>query len=66
MTENLLGPGAAELTRRLRRASALADLEPSRRLDAKLGLDTASVTARLRRASELRDLCARLAQVGRR
>ena len=66
MTEDPRGPGAAELTRRLRRASALADLEPSRRLDAKLGLDTASVTARLRRASELRDLCARLARVGRR
>jgi hypothetical protein len=59
-------PGPSEVARRLRRASALADLRPERRLDAKLRLDAAGITARLRRASELRDLCARLARTGQR
>jgi hypothetical protein len=54
------------VTARLRAASALADLRPEHRLDAKLGLTAAGITARLKLASELRDLCARLQQTGRR
>jgi hypothetical protein len=50
---------------RLRQASDLADLDPGRRLDAKIGLDAARITSRLRRASDLRDLSLRLARLGR-
>jgi len=57
-------PDAAEVSRRLRRASALADLGPDRRLDAKIGLDAAHSTSRLRRASDLRDRCVQLARLG--
>ena len=48
------------ITARLREASALADLRPEHRLDAKIGLSPAAVTARLKLVSELRDLCLRL------
>jgi hypothetical protein len=65
MTTGSAPPTAAEVSRRLRRTSALADLDPDRRLDAKIGLDAAQVTSRLRRASDLRDLCMRLARLGR-
>jgi hypothetical protein len=58
-------PTAAEVSRRLRQASDLADLDPGRRLDAKIGLDAARITSRLRRASDLRDLSRRLARLGR-
>ena len=64
MTSGSIPPTAAEVSRRLQWASALADLSPDRRLDAKIGLDAARITARLRRASDLRDLCARLARLG--
>jgi hypothetical protein len=57
-------PSPREATRRLRRASALADLRPEMRLVGKIGLEAGAVTARLRRASELRDLCGRLARAG--
>jgi hypothetical protein len=65
MTTGCVPPTAAEVSRRLQRTSALANLDPDRRLDAKIGLDAAQVTSRLRRASDLRDLCARLARLGR-
>jgi len=65
MTTEATQPTAAEVGRRLRQTSALADLDPDRRLDAKIGLDAARVTSRLRRVSDLRDLCARLARLGR-
>jgi hypothetical protein len=66
MTSGSTPPTAAEVTRRLRLASALSDLNPDRRLDAKVGLDAPRVTSRLRWASDLRGLCARLARLGRR
>jgi hypothetical protein len=65
MTRGSAPPTVAEVTRRLRLASALSDLNPDRRLDAKVGLDAPRVTSRLRRASALRNLCARLARLGR-
>ena len=65
MTTGPTPPTAAEVSRRLRWTSALADLDPGRRLDAKIGLDAARITSRLRRASDLRDLCVRLARLGR-
>jgi hypothetical protein len=65
MTTGSAPPTAAEVSRRLRWTSALADLSPGRRLDAKIGLDAARITSRLRRASDLRDLCVRLARLGR-
>ena len=65
MMSGSIPPTAVEVCRRLQRTSALADLGPDRRLDAKIGLDAARITARLRRASDLRDLCARLARLGR-
>jgi hypothetical protein len=46
MTRGSTPPSAAEVTRRLRLASVLADLKPDRRLDAKVGLDAAGVTSR--------------------
>jgi hypothetical protein len=46
---------------RLRTVSALADLRPEHRLDAKLDMSPAGITARLKTASALRDLCLRLA-----
>ena len=49
------------ITARLRRASDLADLAPSRRLDAKLDMSPSGITRRLREASELLDLCRALA-----
>lgn len=51
---------AAAVTGRLREVSALADLRPEHRLDAKIGLSAAAVTARLKLASDLRDFCLRL------
>jgi hypothetical protein len=49
------------ITARLRRASDLADLAPTRRLDAKLDMSPAGITRRLREASELLELCRALA-----
>jgi len=51
----------AAITARLRRASELSDLDPARRLDAKLDMSAAGITRRLREASELLDLCRALA-----
>ena len=51
------------VTARLRAVSAVADLRPEHRLDAKIGLSAADVTARLKVASELRALCLRLASL---
>jgi hypothetical protein len=56
-----MSPAAIES--RLAAASALADLRPEHRLDAKIDLRPEAVTARLRIASELRDVCAALARV---
>lgn len=47
---------------RLERASALADLRPERRLDAKLDMSSAGIRRRLELVSELNELCAALAR----
>lgn len=52
----------AAITERLRAASALSDLHPERRLDAKLDMSPSAITKRLREASDLLDLCRKLAQ----
>jgi hypothetical protein len=49
-----------QVTARLKRASALSDLDASKRLDAKLGMSPEGVTKRLREASDLLRLCQRL------
>jgi hypothetical protein len=51
---------AAAIVARLRLASALSDLHPDRRLDAKLDMSPSAITRRLREASDLFDLCRRL------
>jgi len=48
------------VTARLRRASELSDLDPDRRLDAKINYSPEAVTARIREALELGRLCAAL------
>jgi hypothetical protein len=49
------------ITERLMRASALSDLSPARRLDAKLDMSPEGIMSRLREASELLELCQALA-----
>jgi hypothetical protein len=51
----------AAITERLRRASALSDLTPERRLDGKIDMSKSAVTARLRECADLLELCRRLA-----
>jgi hypothetical protein len=53
------------ITARLRAASALADLRPDHRLDAKIDLSPQAITDRLKSVSALRDLCARIAVASR-
>lgn len=53
-----LSPAAVE--RRLRQASAMSDLDPRTRLDAKLDMSPVGIAARLREAAELLDTCLRL------
>lgn len=52
----------AAITERLRIASALSDLHPERRLDAKIDMSPSAITKRLREASDLLELCRRLAR----
>lgn len=49
---------------RLRRASALSDLDSRRRLDAKVPMSAAAVAARLRAQSAARDACLAWARAG--
>lgn len=51
----------AALTERLCIVSALSDLHPERRLDAKIDMSPSAITRRLREVSDLLDLCRRLA-----
>lgn len=48
------------IAERLRLASALSDLHPDRRLEAKLDMSPAGIGGRLREASDLFELCRRL------
>lgn len=52
----------AAITARLRIASALSDLHPERRLDAKLDMSPSAITKRLREASDLLEVCRKLAR----
>ena len=54
----------AAIVARLRLASALSDLHPDRRLDAKLDMSPSAITRRLREASDLLDICRRLDSLG--
>lgn len=47
----------AAIDARLRRVSALADLRPEARLEAKLDMSAEGIDRRLRQVSELRRLC---------
>ncbi|MDD9947611.1 MAG: hypothetical protein OXU20_41605 [Myxococcales bacterium] len=55
---------AAAITHRLHLCSALSDLDPARRLDAKLDMSPAGITRRLREAAALLELCRKLGAVG--
>lgn len=59
------GPGAAEVTARLRRLGRLADLAPERRLASKVDPSPAGVTRRLRAVAQLRRFCLACAEWGR-
>jgi hypothetical protein len=52
----------AAITERLRRASAVSDLSPERRLEGKIDMSPKAITARLREAAALLDLCSALAK----
>ena len=54
-----MSPSAIE--ERILRASALSDLRPETRLDAKLDMSPAGILRRINEASELRALCEQLA-----
>lgn len=49
---------------RLQAASALSDLAPDKRLDAKIDLSSAGITKRLREASDLLRACTALSKLG--
>jgi hypothetical protein len=53
---------AAAISARLRTVSALSDLAPERRLDAKINMSPEAISARLREAAALLELCNKLAQ----
>ena len=50
----------AAVAQRLRVASAMSELDPEARLDAKIDMSPAGVAARLREAAELLETCQRL------
>ncbi|MCG5051751.1 MAG: hypothetical protein KA712_02220 [Myxococcales bacterium] len=54
-----MSPGAIE--QRIVAASALSDLRPERRLDAKLDMSPEGIAKRIQEASDLRTLCHQLA-----
>jgi hypothetical protein len=53
----------AAITERLRLVSALSDLRPERRLEAKLDMSPSAITKRLREASDLLEVCRWLARM---
>lgn len=57
--------GKEAVSARLREASALADLNPERRLDAKIDYSRQAVSRRLRQVEQLRRACQRLGAAGR-
>ncbi len=59
-----MSPSAIE--DRLKRASALSDLDPETRMYGKLDMSSAGITARLREASDLYEACLKLATIGAR
>ena len=57
-----MGPQAVQA--RLRRVAELADLDPARRLDAKIDYSVDAVSRRLRAQAMLRESCRKLGQRG--
>lgn len=55
---------ADAIAARVREVGRVSDLDPARRLDAKIGLSAAAIARRIRTVSELRALCLRLRQRG--
>jgi hypothetical protein len=60
MTSPRLNMSKAAITERIRRASAVSDLSPERRLEGKIDMTPKAITARLREAAALLDLCGAL------